>query len=441
MAVSGQQIVDYLMQFRGTPYAWGGNSLTDGIDCSGLIQQGMKHFGIDVSRTTYTQIGEGMAVGMKDLQVGDAVYFDTDKNTAGPDHVGIYIGGGKFLHAPKTGDVVKVSDMTDSYYSSRFMGGRRFDGVVGGGTGGDYSPSNDQSAQTPQQAQLAKSLSPEEMAAQYGWAYSFLKSEPSLSGLFDKMVSENWTQAKFNAELAQTDFWKNNADVTRQAIQLKATDPASWNAAINANKLVISQLASKMGAAVPDSMLPKMAEDMQMYGMTEDNLRPILSDYIDFSKNNLTGEAGMHEHIMRQYAGDMGVDLSQQSIKNYAQLMVKGMATQDDFQNYIKEQAISSFPAYQQQIMGGVKVKDIANPYIQSMSQNLEMNPSDITLRDPTIMQAMNGINQDGKPTGMTMGDFDTMLRGDPRWRTTQQAQNKAMNMGSAVLRAMGVLS
>lgn len=435
MAVNGQDIVNYLMQFKGTPYVWGGNSLQSGIDCSGLIQQGMAHFGINVSRTTYSQIGEGKAVGMGDLQVGDAVYFDTDRNTEGPDHVGIYIGGGKFLHAPKTGDVVKVSDMTDSYYSSRFMGGRRFNGVVGGG-----DANTDWSSQTPKEAQLAKSLSPEEMAAQYGWAYSFLRSEPSLSSLFDKMVSENWTQAKFNAELAETDFWKNNADVTRQALQMKATDPGSWNAAINANKLVISQLAAKMGAAVPDGLLPKMAEDMQMYGMTEDNLRPILADYIDFSKNNLTGEAGMHEYNMRAYANDMGVDLNQQSIKNYAQLVVKGMATQDDYQNYIREQAMSAYPAFTQQIQGGVRVKDIANPYIQSMAQSLEMNPFDITLKDPMIKQAMNGVNQDGKPAGLSVGDFQTMLRGDPRWRTTKQAQDKAMNIGAMVLKNMGVL-
>lgn len=436
MPVSGQDVVNYLMQFRGTPYAWGGNDLSNGIDCSGLLQQGFKHFGINISRTTYTQIGEGKAVDMGDLQVGDAVYFETNGSDPGPDHVGIYIGGGKFLHAPKTGDVVKVSDMTDKYYSSRFVGGRRFNGVAGGG-----DANTDWSSQTPKEQQLEKRLSPEEMAAQYGWAYSFLRSEPSLSSLFDKMVSENWTQAKFNAELANTDFWKSNADVTRQALQLKATDPASWSAAMNANKLVIQQLAAKMGAAVPDSMLPKMAEDMQMYGMTEDNLRPILADYIDFSKNNLTGEAGMHEYNMRQFAGEMGVDMSQQSIKNYAQLMVKGMATQDDYQNYIREQAMSAFPAFQQQIQAGVKVKDIANPYIQSMAQSLEMNPFDITLKDPLIKQALNGTNKDGKPTGLGVGDFQTMLRGDPRWRQTQQAQDKAMNIGSTILRNMGVLS
>lgn len=436
MAVNGQQVVDYLMQFRGTPYAWGGNSLSGGIDCSGLLQQGFKKFGINISRTTYTQIGEGIGVSMKELQVGDAVFFDTQPGTAGPDHVGIYIGGGKFLHAPKTGDVVKVSDMSDNYYASRFMGGRRFNGVVGGG-----NANTDYSNQTPEIRAVEARLSPEEMAAQYGWAYSFLKSEPSLSSLFDKMVSENWTQAKFNAELANTDFWKNNADVTRQALQLKATDPASWNAAINANKLAIQQLASKVGAAIPDSMLPKIAEDMQMYGMTEDQLRPILAEYIDFSKSTLRGEAGMHEHNMRVYAGEMGVDLSDQSVKNFAQMVVKGMQTQEDYQNFIREQAMSAFPAFGEQIKGGVKVKDIANPYIQSMAQNLEMNPFDITLKDPFIKQALNGIDKDGKPSGMNVVDFTTMLRGDPRYRQTKQAQDKAMNIGLTVLKNMGVMS
>lgn len=433
MAVSGKDVVDYLMQFRGTPYAWGGNSLTGGIDCSGLLQQGFKQFGINISRTTFTQIGEGKGVGMKDLQVGDAVFFETSSSTEGPDHVGIYIGGGKFLHAPKTGDVVKVSDMTDSYYGNRFVGGRRFNGVQGGG-----DANTDWSNQTPTEAKL----SPEELAAQYGWAYGFLKSEPSLAKIFDGMVKENWNKAKFDAMLAETDFWKNNAEVTRQAIQMKAVDPASWSAAMNANKLVIQQLAAKMGAAIPDSLVPQIAEQMQMFGFTEDNLRPILAEYIDFSKNNLTGEAGMHEHNMRQFASDMGVDMSQQSIKNYAQLMVKGMSSMEDFQGFVREQSASAFPAFQEQIMkGGQTVKNIANPYVQMMAQDLEMNPFEITLKDPLIKGALNGIDQKGKPVGMTLVDFQSTLRGDPRWRSTKQAQDKVMNIGSQVLRDMGMIS
>lgn len=430
MAVNGQQIVDYLMQFQGTPYAWGGNSLTGGIDCSALLQQGFAKFGINISRTTFTQIGEGKSVGMKDLQVGDAVFFETNASTEGPDHVGIYIGGGKMLHAPKTGDVVKVSDITGSYYSNRFTGGRRFNGVVGGGEA-DNDWSN--------QADIDKSLAPEELAARYGWAYGFLKSEPSLAELFKGMVEGNWTKPKFDAMLAETDFWKNNADVARQALQMKSTDPASWSAAMMANQQLIQQLAYKMGAAIPSGMLPQIAEQMQMMGMTEEQLRPILSEYIDFSKNNLTGEAGMHEHTMRQYASEMGVDLGQQSIKNYAQLMVKGMSSMDDFQSFVKEQATSSYPAFAEQIKGGTTIKSIANPYIQMMSQSLELNPAHIELKDPMILGALNGLDKDGKPTGKNLVDFQDSLRGDPRWRSTQQAQDRAVGIGSSVLKAMGL--
>jgi len=95
MAVSGQDIVNYAQQFLGTPYVWGGNSLKSGVDCSGLVQQVYKNFGISVPRVTYDQIGVGKGVGMKDLQAGDLIFFDTDKSSGGADHVGIYIGDGK----------------------------------------------------------------------------------------------------------------------------------------------------------------------------------------------------------------------------------------------------------------------------------------------------------------------------------------------------------
>lgn len=433
MAVNGQDVVDYLKQFLGTQYVWGGNSLTNGVDCSGLVQQGFAHFGINVSRTTYDQIGEGKSIDLDNLQPGDAVFFDTDPGTKGPDHVGIYIGNGKMIQAPHTGDVVKITDITSSYWTNKFMGGRRFDGVQGGG------PSN---SDWKSQSETEKKLSPQDMAAQYGWSYSFLNSDPSLKGLFDQAVTDNWTTAKFQAELRNTDFWRNNSDTARLALQQKVTDPATWSATMDANKAMISDLANKIGAAVPDGMLPKIAEQMAMTNMGEDQLRQILSGYIDFTKNGtLQGEAGMYEHTMRQYADAMGVDMNQQSIKNYAQLMVKGMSTPQDFQNFIKEQAASAFPAFQQQIQAGQTMQNIANPYIQMMAQNLEINPNTINLKDPTIMSGLNGVDAQGKPTGKNLVDFQDVLRGDPRWASTQQAQDKVMNIGRSVLQQMGLVN
>ena len=82
MAVMGSDIVDYLKKFIGTPYVWGGNDLESGVDCSGLIVQGFKKFGIDLPRVTYDMIGKGEAVSMKGLRTGDLVFFDENGRRA-----------------------------------------------------------------------------------------------------------------------------------------------------------------------------------------------------------------------------------------------------------------------------------------------------------------------------------------------------------------------
>jgi len=429
MAVNGKQVVDYLMQFLGTPYVWGGTS-PSGFDCSGLLQYGFGHFGVNIARVTNDQIGQGKAVDWDEMQVGDAIFFDTDSGRSGPDHVGIYIGGGKMLQAPKTGDVVKITDITSGYYAQRFMGARRFNGIEGGGdSNGDWKT----------QSPAEKKLSPEEMAANYGLSWAFLNSDPSLKKLFEDAVGGSWTAEKFQSEMKNTDFWKNNSQSARKAMQTKASDPATWAAMMEANKAKIQSKASELGASLPAGALDSMANDMEMSGMTDERLTQVLGGYVDYVNGSLTGMAGMHANVMRKYASDMGVDINQQSIKNYAQLMIKGVSSQQDFKNFIDNQAVSSFPAYEDQIRAGSTVKQIANPYIQMMSQTLGMNPSAVTMKDPTIMSAMNSISQDGKPVGKTLAEFGDMLRGDPRWRQTSEAITKTMSTGMRILQNWGL--
>lgn len=430
MAVNGNDVVKYLMQFLGTPYVWGGTS-PSGFDCSGLLQYGFAHFGINIARVTNDQIGQGKAIDWDQMQAGDAIYFDTDPNRAGPDHVGIYIGNGKMLQAPKTGDVVKITDITSGYYAQRFMGARRFNGVEGGG-----DSNTDWKSQSPTE----RKLDPDEMAAQYGLSWAFLNSDPSLKKLFDDAVGGNWTADKFQAEMKNTDFWKNNSAAQRQAKQMKASDPATYQAAVEANKVKIRVKAGEMGASIPDSALDQMADDMQMTGMSEEQLNGIMSGYIDYVNGSLGGMAGQHETVMRKYASDMGVDINQQAIKNYAQLMIKGVSSEQDFRNFIDNQAVSSFPAFEEQIKAGSTMKNIANPYIQMMAQTLDMNPSAITLKDPTIMGALNSIGQDGKPIGKTLSEFSNTLRGDPRWRSSNEAMKQATSTANRILKNWGLI-
>lgn len=101
-------IVEYAKQFVGNPYVWGGTSLTKGADCSGFVQSVLKKFNITVSRTSRSQAGDGKKISANELQPGDLVFYANSSGTI--NHVAMYIGDGKVVHAssPKTG--IKISN-------------------------------------------------------------------------------------------------------------------------------------------------------------------------------------------------------------------------------------------------------------------------------------------------------------------------------------------
>ena len=113
--VTGQDIVNYAYQFLGTPYVWGATG-PDTFDCSGFTSYVYRYCAnLEITRTTYTQIDVGTPVAYEDMQAGDLVFMRNNE------HVGIYIGNGKMIHAPRTGDVVKVSNVFSFYAARRIL--------------------------------------------------------------------------------------------------------------------------------------------------------------------------------------------------------------------------------------------------------------------------------------------------------------------------------
>ena len=111
-------VVGIAMQYLGVPYRWGGAD-PSGFDCSGFSMYVYAQVGVSLPHHAASQYGLGTPVSRDQLEAGDLVFFN------GLGHMGIYIGGGSFIHAPHTGDVVKISSLSDSWYASTWVGARR----------------------------------------------------------------------------------------------------------------------------------------------------------------------------------------------------------------------------------------------------------------------------------------------------------------------------
>jgi cell wall-associated NlpC family hydrolase len=112
-------VVSIALQYLGVPYVWGGAS-PSGFDCSGLTMYAYAKVGVYLPHNAAMQYGMGTPVSRSQLAPGDLVFFN------GLSHVGMYIGGGRFVHAPHTGDVVKISSLSEYWYAATYVGARRY---------------------------------------------------------------------------------------------------------------------------------------------------------------------------------------------------------------------------------------------------------------------------------------------------------------------------
>jgi cell wall-associated NlpC family hydrolase len=118
------------MGFLGVPYRYGGNSADTGFDCSGLVRAVFEQsVGKILPRRADEQAAATQTIDSSELKPGDLVFFNTMKRAFS--HVGIYVGDGKFIHAPRSGASVRVEDMRASYWQTRFNGARRVPLAIG----------------------------------------------------------------------------------------------------------------------------------------------------------------------------------------------------------------------------------------------------------------------------------------------------------------------
>lgn len=282
----------------------------------------------------------------------------------------------------------------------------------------------------------------DEQAELYGFVEALLDSNPELKKKFKQAVKAGWTPEKFQAEIRDTKWWKKHSEAERKYLILAFGDPATAKLKRQQAYVQVRQLANQIGIIETDSNKKKLndwAYKAYALGWSEEQLRYEIGKYIYFGDGRWQGEAGEANEKLHNYAYSMGVTMSDAWYQDRSSNIVRGISTQQDYEDEIKRMAKAAFPGWSKQLDAGKTVEELASPYLQSMSQILELPAGSVNLFDPSIKAALNNKSKAGLNEVKPLWQFENELRSDPRWKKTQNAQNSLMQVAHQVLTDFGV--
>ena len=152
------------------------------------------------------------------------------------------------------------------------------------------------------------------------------------------------------------------------------------------------------------------------------------------------GPAGKYFVGIKNFAAQNGIMLSDNAASDYANGIASGKLSEDTVFNTVRESAANAFPSLGDKIKTGINLKTLADPYIQSMSNILEIPDTGIDLFDPKIRGALSYTLPDGKIGTKSIYDFEKELRQDPRWQFTNNAREQASSIATSVLKDFGFM-
>jgi len=314
------------------------------------------------------------------------------------------------------------------------------DGVISK-AGGSSSTSSSSTSSYSQNA-VSQKMSKDETAESYGFNEAFLDANPELKKKFNQAVKEGWSADKFQAEIRDTRWWKTHSQSERDFLTLKFGDPKTADQKLQQAYVHVRQLAAQMGIVENTTQMGRIKQWAYNYaakGWDDATLRDTIGKYVYFDKG-LQGEGGDTINQLRSYAYSMGVTMSSSWYTGNARNVIRGVAALQDYKDQILKQAKAQFPTFSKQLDAGQTVADIASPYLSSMQTILEIPTGSVSVQDKLIKSALNSKDpKTGASQAMPIWQFENKLRDDPRWKSTQNAQNSMMQVAHQVLSDFGV--
>jgi hypothetical protein len=282
-----------------------------------------------------------------------------------------------------------------------------------------------------------------------------IADDPDIKILYDEAVEKGWLdpgnqrgKTLFQNSIMDSDWWKTRSDDAKRAWALERTNKAEFDDRINNAREQIKRLVAQQGfAPLTEDRLNELARDWLYKGWDKEanrlELDNVLSREAQFGtgqRGGMLGQAGRIQDNLRTIAEANGLTLNNNYFESAARSISTGLRTEEDFQRELREQAAGMWPSISEQIRAGMTVKDIASGYINMIASEFEIDPQSIGLDNPYIMKALGAVGPDGRMQQMSLWDFRTKLREDPRWMETSKAQNEMAGIAQQVLRTFGMV-
>lgn len=307
-----------------------------------------------------------------------------------------------------------------------------------------YHPHPGGSVATVQSAMKAAGIDQATMEAKYGWALTVLYSNPELAKVFATAVEKTYTPEMFQAAVKNTTWYRTASASARSWGILLEEDPATAQAQQTERKLTIQLISQQLGATVDNATLNQMASDSLLFGWTSDQIKSNLAQHWTYQPSTVQkGLAATAMDTINKATQDYLVPVSDQTKQTWAQQIMSGYSTPNDYLEYAKQQAKSLFPALSAAIDQGLTVSDYADPYRQIAAQTLGINPNSVSFMDPKWRKAIDQVDpKTGNRTVMTLADWTTTLKKEPiyGWDKTPQAATEAANLTTKLAQMFGAL-
>jgi hypothetical protein len=276
---------------------------------------------------------------------------------------------------------------------------------------------------------------------QYGGYFAIIEAVPEISDLIQKAVQGDWSDAKFEYELRQTNWFKTNTASARQWDTLKQTDPATAQQQIDTQTNSIRNIANTLGLSFDDATIVKLAENSLRGNWDEQTLQNAVgAEAVKTAGGMSQLSTGFIGQQLKETASNYGITLSEQTFNGWINNIATGKDNIQSFNNYALNTAKTLYPGISAQLDAGQTFQQITDPYRQTAARILEINPETIDFTDPKWAQAVTFTTDRGEARPMNYNEWGKYLRNERGfgYEFTSEAKQRAFEVTNQLANLFG---